>query len=449
MKRFIQEIYLIVINYLKDNLELLKSHIGFLKYFKNTSWLFFEHILRMTLGLFIGVWVARYLGPNQFGLFSYVQALVAMASIFATLGIESILVRELVKNNNRNYSLIGAAFVLRLAASILVITVLIIALKLFSNEQQTNVLVFVVASSIIFQSFGVINAYFQSIVLSKYTVYANSLSFFVSSVIKVLLIIYEAPLVAFAYVVLLDSILVAGLLLYFYINYVSLGDIKKITYENNLAIMLLKDSWPLMLTGLAIVIYMKIDKIMIKQIIGNEALGQYAAAARISELWYFIPLAITTSLFPAIINAKNINNDLYNIRICRLYSFMLWLGLVVAIITFFSADFIVDFLYGNQYYDASKVLIIHMWAGIFVAVGMASSRWMVCENLQLMACFHTAIAALLNIMLNIFLIPKFGISGAAYATVFSYAVSSYLLHAFHSTTRSNFINISKSFIPKF
>ena len=85
MKRFIQEIYLIVINYLKDNLELLKNHIGFLKYFKNTSWLFFEHILRMTLGLFIGVWVARYLGPNQFGLFSYVQALVAMASIFATL----------------------------------------------------------------------------------------------------------------------------------------------------------------------------------------------------------------------------------------------------------------------------------------------------------------------------------------------------------------------------
>ena len=438
-----------MINYLKDNLKLLKGHAGFLKYSINTSWLFGEQILRMTLGLFVGVWVARYLGPNQFGLFSYVQALVGIFSIIAALGLDGILVRELVKDDNKNYSLFGTALSLRLIASILVIILIIFAIRLFSNEQQTNVLVFIVASSIIFQSFNVINAYFQSKVVSKYSVYASSISFLISSVIKVLLIIYEAPLIAFAYIVLLDSILVACLLLYFYVKYVSFRNLKNIKYKNNLAISLLKDSWPAIINGMAIVIYMKIDQIMIKEIIGNEALGQYTAAVRLSELWYFIPVAITTSLFPAIINAKKIGNDIYNIRLSRLYSFMIWLGLILAIFTSFTADLIVGFLYGSQYSQASSVLVIHMWAGIFVAIGMASTRWLICENLQLIASFYTIIAAILNIVLNIFLIQKYGINGAAYATVCSYAVSSYLMHAFHSKTRSNFINMSKSVIPKF
>ena len=162
---------------------------GFFKYFKNTSWLMAEKILRMTVGLFVGVWVARYLGPEQFGVFAFAQSLVGIFSIIATLGLDSIVVRELVKDKSKRDELVATAFWLKLIGAIAVLTFIFIAIGFLSVEQDVNLMIFIIASATIFHSFHVIDFYFQSKVLSKYVVFTNIISLFISSIIKIILIL--------------------------------------------------------------------------------------------------------------------------------------------------------------------------------------------------------------------------------------------------------------------
>ena len=150
-----------------DKIISLKNHQGFMKYFKNTSWLFFEKILRMFVGLFVGIWVARYLGPERFGLFLYAQSFVGLFTAIATLGLDSIVVRELVKDETKAIEIIGTAFYLKLMGTILTLLILAVATYFTSNDRYTNLLVFIIASATIFQSFNVVDMYFQSKVLSK------------------------------------------------------------------------------------------------------------------------------------------------------------------------------------------------------------------------------------------------------------------------------------------
>ena len=188
-------------------LKSLKNHQGFMKYFKNTSWLFAEKILRIVVGLFVGIWIARYLGPEQYGLFSYAQSFVGLFAAFATLGLDGIVVRELVKNESKANEILGTVFYLKLLGAIGVLLFLAIAINFTSNDRYTNILIFIVASAIIFQSFNVINFYFQSKVMSKFVVYSNILSLFASSIVKIVLLLNGAPLIAFVWVVLFDSII--------------------------------------------------------------------------------------------------------------------------------------------------------------------------------------------------------------------------------------------------
>jgi O-antigen/teichoic acid export membrane protein len=422
-----------------NKLKSLKNHQGFMKYFKNTSWLFGEKILRMVVGLFVGIWVARYLGPEQFGLFSYAQSFVGLFAAIVTLGLDGIVVRELVKDENRRDELIGTAFWLKLMGAITVLIILAIAVNFTSNNSYTNILVFIIASATIFQSFNVIDFYFQSKVLSKYVVYANIITLLISSIIKITLIINEAPLIAFAWVVSFDSFVLAVGFIYFYIKNNLKLSINYLTFDKLTAVNLLRDSWPLILSGIVISIYMKIDQVMIQNMLNSEAVGQYAAAVKLSEAWYFVPMVIASSLFPAIINAKKQNEELYYSRLQRLYDMMVWIAIAIAIPTLFLADYIIELLYGIAYNQASGVLALHIWAGIFVFLGVASSKWFISENLQKYSFYRTLAGAIINIFLNYILIPLYGIYGAAIATLISQVIASYLFNITNKKLRYTFL----------
>lgn len=421
-----------------DRIKSLKNNHGFMKYFKNTSWVFAEKILRMIVSLFVGVWIARYLGPEQFGLFSYAQSFVGLFAAIATLGLDGIVVRELIKDENKKDALLGTVFGLKLVGAIGVLILLLFAIQFTSNDQYTNILIFIIASATIFQSFNVIDFYFQSKVLSKYIVYANIVSLFISSIIKIMLILNQAPLVAFAWVVLFDSIILALGFIYFYIKNSSF-EIKNLKFEIDIAISLLKDSWPLILSGIVISIYMKIDQVMIKEMLNNDAVGQFAAAVRISEAWYFIPVVVANSLFPAIINAKKQSEELYYARLQKLYDFLGWIAISIALPMTFLSDWIINLLYGEQYSQAGSVLIIHIWASIFIFLGVASSKWFVTENLQKYSFYRTFAGVIINILLNYILIPIYGIIGAAVATLVSQAIASYLFNVTNKKLRYTFL----------
>ncbi|WP_223154512.1 flippase, partial [Campylobacter concisus] len=389
-----------------DKIISLKNHQGFMKYFKNTSWLFFEKILRMLVGLFVGIWVTRYLGPERFGLFSYAQSFVGLFAAIATLGLDGIVVREIVKDESKATELIGTAFYLKLMGAVVTLLVLVIATQFTSNNRYTNLLVFIIASATIFQSFNVVDMYFQSKVLSKYAVFSNIISLFISSIVKITLILINAPLVAFAWAILFDSVVLAMGFIYFFLKY-STCEIKKIKFNKTIAISLLKDSWPLILSGVVISIYMKIDQVMIQEILGNEAVGQYAAATRLSEIWYFIPTILVSSLFPAVVNARKQSEELYYSRLQKLFDLVVWIAIAIALPMTFLSDIIVNMLYGEQYNQAASVLTIHIWASIFVFLGVASGQWFIAENLQLLAFWRTFCGMVTNIFLNLLLITKF------------------------------------------
>ena len=426
-------------------LKSLFSNKGFLKYFKNTSWLLVEKLLRIFVGLFVGVWIARYLGPENFGILSYSQSFVAIFSVIATLGLDNIVVRELLNDKKKINIILGTSFWLKLIGSFLTLIILYISLLFTNNDQQIKFFIFIIGASTLFQSFNAFDFYFQSQVLSKYVVYANIFSLTLISLLKIIFIIQGKELDVFVYLILLESILLAmGLAFFFFKN--SNFEIQIPKFNNNIANLLIKDSWPLIFSGILVSIYMKIDQVMIKEILGSREVGQYAAAVKISEAWYFIPGLITSSLFPALMNAKKKDEDLYNKRIKALYKLIIWISIIFIIPLVLLSDILIDFFYGEAYVEATNVLVIHLWSGIFVFLGLVSGKWLLIENLQKISLYNTAIGALINVTLNFLLINRIGIQGAAWATLVSYAFSQYFMLLIWNKTRKIFIIQTKGFL---
>jgi len=419
-----------------DRLKKLVSHQGFMKYFKNTSWLFAEKILRMGVGLFVGIWVARYLGPEQFGLLSYAQSFVGLFAIVAGLGLDGVIVRELVNRPKKEKRLLSTAFVLKLFGAFFTLLILLFAISLTSNDAYTKKLVFIIASAVIFKSFNVIDFYFQAKVMSKYVVFANSTAFLLSSIVKIYLLLHHAPLEAFAWVVLFDAVIMAIGYIYWYVKINKKNSFfRHLYFDRSIARALLRDSWPLVLSGIALTIYLKIDQIMIKNMLDNNAIGNYAAAVRLSEAWYFIPVIIINTLFPAILKAKQVNHELYFQRLQYLYNLVVFISFIAAIFVSVFHEKIIVLLFGTQYSEASGVLAIHVWAGIFFSLSAASGKFLLAENYRFYQLFRYGIGAIVNIVLNIILIPTLQIKGAAIATLISIVITGFILDFFVAQMR--------------
>lgn len=423
-------------------IESLKKNGGFIRYLKNTSWVFAEKILRIIAALIIGVLVTKYLGPRDFGILSYAQSFIAIFMAFSTLGLNSILVRELVKNQSDRYILLGTSFILQTLGSIVLMTSLIIAISFNNDDTFTNKIIIILGSVTFLQSFSIIDLYFQSIVKSKLTVITSVIGLIISSILKIILLFIEAPLIYFVYVIVSDSlVLVIGYIFFYWKEQQS---IKKWKFSKKKAKELLKDSWPLILSGIIVSIYMKVDQLMIKAMMNDESVGQYAAAVRLSEAWYFIPGVICASLFPAIVNAKAKSEDLYYNRLQRLYDLMVWLSLSIAIPMTFISNWLVDFLYGDEFFLTGDVLSLHIWAGVFVFLGVSRGGWIINENLQRYSSLYLGLGMITNVGLNYFLIPILGIMGAAWATLIAQSVSVLLAPLLFKPTRLSFFMMMKS-----
>jgi O-antigen/teichoic acid export membrane protein len=322
----------------------LVAHGGFRRYFFNTSWMFAEQVLRIVAALFVGIYVARYLGPEQFGIYSYAAAFVALFAAVAGLGLSGIVVRDLVNHPDHRDVYLGTAFWLKLAGALLTLGLLAIAVQFTGNDATTNLYIFIIASGLIFQSFDVVDFYFQSKVLSKYVSICRLVQLALSSALKLYFIYIQADLLWFVLVSLIDQISLALALAFAYWRQ-KIGSFFG-RFDLATAKEMLKNSWPLILSGIAVTLYMRIDQIMIKEMLGEREVGLYSAAVKLSEAWYFVPAIITSSLFPAIVNARKISQELYQQRLQRLYTMMVWLAIAVALPMTFLAEWLVTLLYG-------------------------------------------------------------------------------------------------------
>lgn len=399
----------------------------------NTGWLLTDRLLRMGVGLGVSILVTRYLGPGLFGTLSYALALVGLSGSIAALGLESIVVRDIVREPNQTGEILGTAFALRLLSGILAFGVVMAVLPLLRpGDAAIRWIVAITAGMLVLQAFDTIDIWFQSQVQSKYTVYARNIAFLAVASVKILLVYSRAPLVAFAWAGLLEVVLAAVGLATAYSRTGHRFASWRIKMSR--ARQLLSNSWPLFLSGLAIGVYMKIDVIMLGAMVGDRAVGTYSAATRVSEVWYFIPTAIVSSLAPSLTTAKQESEQLYYTRLNRLFQLLAATAIAIAIPMTFLAGPLTRFLYGEQYNAAGPVLALHIWAALFVFLGMGQNCWTVNEGLTKLALSRTLAGAVVNVVLNLILIPRYSGLGAAIATVISYALSAVLLNAFDRRT---------------
>jgi PST family polysaccharide transporter len=301
------------------------------------------------------------------------------------------------------------------------------------------------ASALIFQSLNVIDLLFQSRVQSRYTVYATNAAFLLITIVKVGLLLYHAPLLAFAWAALGEIVLSSTFFLVAYrANHMNVWAWCPDWQEMRT---LLSASWPLMLTGISIMISMRADQVLIGQYLSDRQVGIYSAAAKIAEIWYFIPLAIAGSTFPLLVESKKQGEDIYYQRLQSLYNVLVLLPIVVGLIMSVLASPIVRFLYGPAYIGSARVLSVLIWSGVPVSFGCAWANWMLLENRTRMMFYFQLATALTNVLLNLVLIPRFGIMGSAYATLISYWFGSVGLFAIMKSQHKALAMIAKAVFP--
>jgi len=407
-----------------------------------------ERLLKVIIGLVIGIYIARYLGPVQFGKLSYAVSFTGLFMILTALGLDNIVIRELVRYHSQAViaEVLGASFFLRIIASIFAFLLMASVAVFMPVGHDETLMILIIGASFFFLSANIIVLYFQARVEAKFTVYAQVLQIICSAIIKIILVQIKAPLVFFAWALLFDSLVLAILLFCVYLKREGFASFRAWNFRRSKARMLLRDSWPLLVAGFTVTAYMKVDQIMIRQMLDPGAVGIYAVAVRISEVWYFVPVVITTSVFPAIIRARRNDLGVYTKRLQQLFNLMPVLALCIALpVSFLSAD-IVEILFGTQFGEAGSVLAIHVWACIFVFLQDAAWRWYVAENKQVIGIRWLLIGLLSNVVLNYFVIPRWGILGAAWTTLIARGLAGYLGHMFSGETRSLFWMLTRSLL---
>lgn len=412
---------------------------------RNIGWLAFDRLVRLSLGFLIIIWLARYLGPEAFGWFSYAQALVLLVGAMATLGLNNIVVRELVNEPDRAFSTMGSAFLLNLISGVLGYLLAIVAVFFLQDaDSPIRLLVAILGLTLICKSSHVVKYWFEAQVESRQVVKVEVPIALVIIALNAVMILLEAPVTIFIALVTIESVVVGIFLAFrFRSNW---GPLNRLSFSAEHMLNLLKQSWPLCLAGIAVLVYMRIDQIMIGQMLGAEHVGFYTAAVMISEVWYVFPTIIAASVFPALLKGRaNLETadpamtTAYNRQVQQLLDWMVVAAVSLALGAMIFANPVVDWLYGREYAASSSVLQVHIWAAVFVFIGVIGTKWMLAEGLEKLVFYRTVIGAVVNVILNLALIPRYGIEGAAAATLISQGLAAFGLDALHPATRPLFL----------
>lgn len=400
----------------------------FKKYFFNSSWMLGEQFLRILSGVFVGIYIARYLGPNAYGVLSYLIAISTLLISISRLGMDAIVVREIVRQEKRADVLMGTAFWMMFGAGV-ICSGLAVVYFFFGNEDEVvKVYASILSTSCLFTSMFVVDYYFQAKVKAKYSAILKSTALFFMSIVKLWLIYIGADLRWFVYAFLADFVILSLLFVIgvFYVQ--GLGFILKFSWIDGKE--MLKSAWPLVLGSVAIQVYMRIDQVMIRQMLGLRDVGIYSAAVRIYEAWVVVMVVISISLLPIIIKIKSSSTEEYHKRLSQLFAVVIWGSVIAAsIVTVFSAELMV-LAFGESYRESSEVLNLIMWTGVFASMGTVTARYLNVERMERKFAVRTIFAAIVNVILNWLLIPLYGLKGAAISTLVCTFFANYVMDWF-------------------
>jgi O-antigen/teichoic acid export membrane protein len=415
------------------------------KVLSNLFWLSLDYLFHLTASFFVGILVIRYLGPEDYGVFSYATALVALAIPIAGIGINRILLRELSLHPENRDSLMGTAFFGQLGAGTLMfIVVMVYALITQASDTLKIAVIGILCFRLILLSFSVIEVLFQSRTEAKYAVWAKNIAILLVSAAKVGLVIIQATLIDFVIAVISGTILS-------YINLIIMYKIRgyRLTTwrpEKKLLVSFLKSSWPIMFTGLLTVIYTRIDQVMLGDMLNDYYVGIYSVSILLLDAADFIRKAVLTGLFPNFTKLYNKNTIQFFQRYAQLTMVLTWVAIFAYILTFLFADEVIPFVFGEKYIEVPSILIIHMIVLILSYNASLRQMYLIVADKQKLFLIIAAVTMPINIILNFILIPDYKAQGAAYATIITYIIAMLLMNAFIPSLRKVFIIQLKAFL---
>ncbi|CAH1543641.1 Polysaccharide transporter, PST family [Vibrio jasicida] len=390
-----------------------------------------EKLFSLGLSMLVTMALARYLAPSNFGQLNYLISLVALLGPLCALGLNSIITREIVNQPEKRDAVIGSSLVLRFVAAIIFSSIAgLVAWYFMGASEWKNFIVLLVGQS--FQALLVFDFWIQAELLNRLAAKVRSGILLFMSVVKLVGVWAGLDFSYFVWVIAIEMALTCvGLLVIFHAK---TGALQQLSFCKDEAKGLLKQSWWLFLSGMAAIIYLKIDQVMLGWLSTDAEVGVYAVAAKLSEVWYFFPLAIVTSYFPQLLKSKTEMPDKYQIQLQKLCDVLCMSALSLAILVQILAPWGVTFLFGDAYQASAKVLVVHIWAGVFIFMRALLSKWLLAENLLRFSLFTQVIGAAMNVVGNALLIPEYGAQGAAFATVIGYTSASYFALFAHPST---------------
>ena len=412
----------------------------------NAKWMIAEQAVQMIVSFVIGMITARYLGPSNYGVINYCYAYTAFFTAIAGLGIEAIVVKELIAQPDKQQEIVGTSIVLRCLAGFLSMASILLILYFVDARDEVVLTVGLLQSMVlVFKAFEIIDFWFQSKLQSKYASILKSISYVIVACYKVYILVAAKPVEWFAFSTSLDFLIIAILLTGAYFKRGGEG----FKFDKDIAKVLLSQGYHYIISNLIITIYAQMDKVMIKHMMTEADTGLYSAAIMICTYWVLVPTAIINSVRPVIMELKKDGNEEgYKHRFSQLYSLLIWLGIVVSVVITVLSSFVMKIVYGAEYITAAGALSIAIWYTTFSTLGVARGNWLVCENKNQYAKWFVLFGAVLNIVLNYLLIPVMGIEGAALATLITQIVVCFVGPTCFKATRENATQMIKAFVLK-
>lgn len=394
-------------------------------YLANSTWMLAEQLLRLLSGVLVGIYIARYLGPDQFGTLSYVLAIVAFLIVVARLGMDAVLVREIARREEEAGHVLGTAIALMLLAAAGCYLLLLIVLMAMDEPISIKAYLALASASVFLVAFYALDFYFQARVRAKWGAIAKCMAIACMVIVKLLLIWQEAQLLWFVAANLIEHVLIAiGLGIMFLRHRPST---LRLSIRRQEVKPLLHSAWPMMLAGISSLLYMRIDQLMLRHMLGMEEVGIYAAASRIYEAWILVPFVLSVSLLPALVSLKERSREHFELRLRQLFAFITLCAVLASLMMWWVGEYLVVATFGPAYQASAGVLQLLMVAAIFTAVHSVTVRYLTVEHLESKVASRTLIAAMLNIVANALLIPRMGVQGAAWATLITMFFIAYVM----------------------
>ncbi|WP_404298479.1 flippase [Halomonas sp.] len=404
---------------------MLMLQARFSAYLTNSAWMLAEQFLRLVSGVLVGIYIARYLGPEQFGVLNYVLAITAFVFVIARLGMDAVLVRELAQHADNAGKLLGTAMTLMLLAALVCYFLMVSVLIFVSEPLLIKGYIALAGASVFLAAFYAFDFYFQARVKAKLGAIVKCIVISFMVLIKIVMLWRDVPLLGFVVVHLIEHFLIAiGLGIMFFRNRPPALDL---AFDGGFIKPLLQSAWPMLLAGLSSLLYMRVDQLMLRHMVDMEAVGIYSAASRIYEAWILFPFVLSVSLLPALVALKKRSPQRFEMRLQQLFSVLIACSMFAALIAWLFGDVLMLATFGRSYQESVVPLQLLMVAAIFTAVHSVTIRYLTVQHREIKVASRTLIAALLNFVANALLIPIYGPQGAALATLITMFFIAYVM----------------------